>query len=159
MATWAATFEEQSVLAGRLWYIDKTFVLPATSSVSIALASGDTAPAIVALNIDTNILVGDMEVFEDEAFTGGTSVIIHRVNRNAAQTVKTIITENVTFTPTTSPIREVPIIGTRNEINGFTGNIGLILKKNANTILRITNNDPQTKTIFLNLVFGESDLF
>ena len=159
MATWAASFYEQAILSGRIWYVDTTLTILTGATASFAIDTGDIAPAIVGINIDTTILLGSFEVYESETYTGGTPATIHRINRNSAQVNVTTIQEGVTFTPTTDPIRDVPILGTRGEISVFDGSIGLVLKKNDTTIGRITNDDAQTKVVFMSLIFGESGLF
>lgn len=113
MATWAASFYEQAILSGRLWYVDTTFTILAGASAAFAIDTGSIAPGITGINIDTTILLGSFEVFESESYTGGVPSIIHRVNRNAAQVNVTTMNEGVIFTPTTDPIRDVPILGTR----------------------------------------------
>lgn len=159
MATWAASLFEQGVISGSVWESGQTFSLLAGADRSFSITSGDIAPILFSLQINSEVEDGLLEVFEDEAPTGGTILPLQKYNRNSADDPTIVLTDNVTFTPSTDPFKTATLIGARFSGSTFGGQVGFLLKKNSTTVFRFTNNDTGTRVSYVEIVLGESRLF
>lgn len=159
MATWAASLFEQGVISGSVWDFEKIFTIEAGATRSFSVQSGAIAPIIFSLLINTDITDALLQGYEDESPTGGTILTPQKYNRNSSEDPLSIVTDNVTFTPTTTPFKEAAFFGSRFSVSTYGGQVGTLIKKNTTTVYSLTNNDSGTRNCYVELVLGESVIF